>query len=440
MHNTEIGQTYSLKDAKINKLRSEDMSVHDWYRFVLAFPPHLVDDYINRFSLDETSLLLDPFCGTGTTLVQAKLRGILSIGVEVHPLAFFAAQVKLDWDIAANELLEHSRQVAENTMSELQKQGIEDSPLFLTEKMVSYQELRNLPDNLQKLLLANSISPLPLHKTLVLLEQLEKNKSRFFRHQLLALAKALVASVGNLKFGPEVGIGRIKDDAPVVSVWLNLVKNISQDLAKLSLLKETTANVFNSDSRQSLNMLKSASVTAVITSPPYPNEKDYTRINRLESVLLGFINNKDELQKVKKSLLCSNTRNVYKENRADEVAQNNLEVQTLATQIETKRIMLGKTSGFERLYSRVVQLYFGGMTRHLSNLRPLLRPEAQLAYVVGDQASFFRIPIPTGQLIARIAEDLGYTVKDIEVFRTRFSTATKQYLKEEVVVLRWQGK
>ena len=39
-----------------------------------------------------------------------------------------------------------------------------------------------------------------------------------------------------------------------------------------------------------------SSIDAVITSPPYPNEKDYTRTMRLESVLLGFVSNKAELQ------------------------------------------------------------------------------------------------------------------------------------------------
>jgi DNA modification methylase len=44
------------------------------------------------------------------------------------------------------------------------------------------------------------------------------------------------------------------------------------------------------------------SVDAVITSPPYPNEKDYTRTTRLESVLLGFL----EIGKT-----CDNSRKGY---------------------------------------------------------------------------------------------------------------------------------
>lgn len=154
---------------------------------------------------------------------------------------------------------------------------------------------------------------------------------------------------------------------------------------------------------------------------------------------MGFVNDKSELQLLKKGLLRSNTRTIYKGDSDDKWIKNNLEIKTLAAEIEAKRIELGKTSGFERLYSRVVELYFGGMARHLANLRPSLRSGAKLAYVVGDQASFFRIPIRTGKLLANIADSLGYEVVDIELFRSRLSTATKETLREECVILKWDG-
>jgi len=126
----------------------------------------------------------------------------------------------------------------------------------------------------------------------------------------------------------------------------------------------------------------------VITSPPYPNEKDYTRTTRLESVILGFLKNKRELRALKQQLVRSNTRGVYKLDDDDRVITQNTEIRKLAEEIERRRIQLGKTSGFERVYARVTKLYFGGMARHLSDLRKVLKPGARLAYVVGDQASY----------------------------------------------------
>src|SRR5437016_5964802 len=80
-----------------NKLSWEDRSIHQWFRFVLSFPPHLVRDYLERFRIGPTQIVLDPFCGTGTTVVECKKLGIPSFGTEANPMAHFAAQVKVNW-------------------------------------------------------------------------------------------------------------------------------------------------------------------------------------------------------------------------------------------------------------------------------------------------------------------------------------------------------
>jgi len=135
----------------------------------------------------------------------------------------------------------------------------------------------------------------------------------------------------------------------------------------------------------------------------------------------------------------SNTRGVYKSDDDDQWVANHAEIQRIAGAIEARRIELGKTSGFERLYARVTELYFGGMARHFADLRTVLKPGAHLAYVVGDQASYLRVMIRTGQILADIGQSLGYEVVSIDLFRTRMATATKEQLREEVVVFRWPG-
>jgi hypothetical protein len=426
-----------------NKLRAEDRAVHDWYRFVLSFPPHLVRDYLKRFDIDTSKRVLDPFCGTGTTMVECKKLGIPSIGIEANPIACFASQVKLNWSVDPDDFLGHASKISELTSGKLTKEGIDDTidmPLFRTGRK-SIPNLRTLSEDTLKLLLKDSISPLPLHKILVLLETLkEYNDERFMAHERLALAKAIVSGISNLHFGPEVGVGPAKPNAPVIPIWLNQVRAMVNDLRELKANANTEAVVYRADSRHLDKVLKAKSVDAVITSPPYPNEKDYTRTTRLESVLLGFIRNKQDLQALKRELVRSNTRGVYKTDSDDLLVASHDEIQRIAGAIEKRRIELGKTSGFERLYARVTKLYFGGMARHLSELRTILRPGAQLAYVVGDQASYLRVMIRTGQLLADIALSLGYEVLGIDLFRTRLATATKEQLREEVVLLRWKPK
>lgn len=423
-------------NSKQNDLELQDYAFHDWYRFVLSFPPHLVRDYLDDFGVSSRSVILDPFCGTGTTLVEARLRAISGVGLEANPFPHFASSVKVDWNIEPDHLLQSALKVANSTYQALAAQGIDDR-LLESEPVV---ELRTLKPEAARALIKDSISPLPLHKTLVLLEQLRNYEHEpFYKYGLLALGSSLVGSIGNLRFGPEVGVGKKKNDVPVVATWLAEIEKMVRDLRSIGGKTYPRAVVHLADARQLNDVIAPNSIDAIITSPPYPNEKDYTRTTRLESVVLGFFEDMAHLRTFKKNLLRSNTRGVYKADNDDMWVADNDEIQRIARAIERRRKELGKTSGFERLYARVTQLYFGGMSRHLSELRTALKPGAKLAYVVGDQASYLRVMIRTGQLLASIAEKHGYEVERIDLFRTRFATATQSELREEVVVLRWPG-
>lgn len=425
-------------NGELNKLYPEDRAVHDWYRFVLSFPPHLVREYLERFGITGGQRVLDPFCGTGTTLVECKKLGIESVGVEPNPMAHCASQVKVDWNPDPDGLARHAADVAEDAFNQLSKEGIGDAPDAAHRN--GPRDLLTLPTEGLDLLLANSISPLPLHKVLVLLQCLQRHRDeRYDAHERLALAKTLVYSSSNLHFGPEVGVGRARPDAAVITPWLANVRTMSDDLCQLRGRRGIPAEVHRADARQLLDVLAPGSVDAVFTSPPYPNEKDYTRTTRLESVLLGFVRDARDLRALKKGLVRSNTRGVYRDDDDDDWVAQHTEIQRIANDIEARRLQLGKTSGFERMYARVTKLYFGGMARHLQTLRAVLRPGAHVAYVVGDQASYLRIMIRTGQILADIAESLGYEVAGIDLFRTRLATATRAQLREEVVLLRWPG-
>jgi DNA modification methylase len=405
-----------------NDLLPEDQAVHRWYRFVLAFPPHLVRRYVEEFGLGRSSVVLDPFCGTGTTLVEAKKAGIGGVGIEAAPMAHFASTVKTRWEVDPSALIRHAGQIAAAARRRSDSSGA----------------LRTLPADAEGLLLQGSISPLPLHRTLVLLDAIKDHyEEQFCDHERLALARVLPTGVGNLRFGPEVGVAATKKkDAPVEELWLAAVGEMAEDLAGSE--PSPAARVILGDSRASLDRLEPV-VDAVITSPPYPNEKDYTRTTRLESVILGFMSSPDELRAFKRSLVRSNTRTVYRGDDDDRWVSDHPEVQRLAREIESRRVAMGKTSGFERQYHRVTKLYFGGMARHLEQLKTVLRPGARLAYVVGDQASFLRVMIRTGELLADLAQWQGYELERIDLFRTRPATVTRELLREEVVVLRWPG-
>jgi len=77
-----------------------------------------VRTYVERFGLDSKQNVLDPFCGTGTTIVECKKLGIPSCGIESNPMAVFASRTKVDWKLAEeilNRFVERNAKVAFKT-------------------------------------------------------------------------------------------------------------------------------------------------------------------------------------------------------------------------------------------------------------------------------------------------------------------------------------
>jgi len=241
--------------------------------------------------------VLDPFCGTGTTLVECKKSGISSVGIEAIPVVHLMAKTKTQWDIDSQALVRHAQNIATEAERRIEKYG---------------DNLKTLTDEQSKLLITDSISPLPLHKALVLLEVMNEFSDPFFGdYEKTAFAKQLVFAFSNLKFGPEVGVSKKKKlDSDVVMIWLSQVTEMENNLKFYEGRNSASSVVHLGDARNIDEKLQHNSIDAVITSPPYPNEKDYSRTTRLESVLLGFINSKKDLRAHKENLMRSNTRNV----------------------------------------------------------------------------------------------------------------------------------
>lgn len=427
-----------ISNHLINRISLQDEAVHRWYRFVLAFPPHLVTKYLNELGASRRSLVLDPFCGTGTTNIECLKLGISSCGVEANPIAWFASRVKTRWNVQPAKLAVANKKILGQVEKEFERHGLADvGPLFSHGLDPSPTDALGLTPDQEALMPEGFISPRPLRKILQIKQCVEGEQDRQVRDLYrVAIAAILVEKVGNVGFGPEVYRTKPKNDVDVLGAFQQKIADILDDLGLLhrdGRWKDAGCTILFGDARRLESLTARASI--VITSPPYPNEKDYTRSTRLEAVLLGFLRDKKDLKFVKQGLLRSNTRTVFKNSTSTLHDYPIASVRKVAEEIEQRRMELRKTSGFERLYHQVVLLYFWDLRQHLLNLFRKLPRRARLAYVVGDQMSFFRVHIKTGQLLSELAESVGYRVKGIDLWRERRSTTTGLNLREEVVLL-----
>src|ERR1022692_4699029 len=103
-----IIDTHSGKASSAN-----NFPFHNWYNFVLGYSPQFPEYMIAREKLQPTDLVLDPFMGTGTTLITCKQNCIPSQGIDANNFMVDAARVKLDWSLDTKALRYHRDEVLE---------------------------------------------------------------------------------------------------------------------------------------------------------------------------------------------------------------------------------------------------------------------------------------------------------------------------------------
>jgi DNA modification methylase len=409
----------------------------------------LVRRYLSTFEIKRGALIADPFCGTGTTLVESKKNGVRSVGTDAHPFAALVSRVKTNWSLDVSTLRRLSGRIIDGAEDGMLDAGLE--PLSFETRLRETGPVRHiteLSDDQKKLIPTGFVSERPLRRLLILLNQIDfvldgapREMREYF---LLAVGHVIANGAGNFAFGPEIYRTKAKEDYDVLGHFTRRTSAMADEVEVVQKSgQERTSSTVHMDDARSLDRLPEG-IDGIITSPPYPNEKDYTRTTRLESILLGLFSNKAELREAKELLLRSNTRNVFVNDADGEEVQEFKSVTSICRDIERRREELNKTSGFERLYHKVVAHYFGGMRRHFRALRPKLRKSASLAYVVGDQLSFLMIPVPTGKILGEIAEAEGFKVIGRDLWRERVGTKIRNdvenrkviRVREEVLILK----
>jgi len=403
--------------------------VHNWYRLRLGYSDHLVSDLLGEFALSSGDCVLDPFCGSGTTLVECMKKGIDSVGIDANPSSCFASSVKTNWSLQGETLLTLLDEI-EGSVDRYRRRHsrLKSDPTYV------YLDSSGMLDR-------GWISPMPLAECLAIKQCIsDLGTNANYKHALLlALIAEVVDGASNVKFGPELYCGPARKEADVLGGFVDRVETMAFDLRTVRKLPaKGKATVLQGDARKCASVLPKSSgrFAAIICSPPYPTEHDYTRNARLELSFLEAVTDRETLRDVKRLMIRSHTKGIYKGDKDAALVKEHSVIQELVTELD--RVTATKTHGFARLYSTVVQEYFGGMKRHLASARKRLRPKAKCAYIVGDQGSYLGVHIPTAKILASIAESLSFKVTEIRKWRTRWASVSGREIDEHIVLLEKQ--
>lgn len=403
----------------------------DWYLMPEAFSAKLVKDVFQEYDLQPGETVLDPFCGTGTTLVAAKLNGYNGVGVEVNPFLCFASRVKTRFEYDLEKLSKDVNKVLSCAIT------LSGNPtLFHPKCSREIVNTNDLPQYPKMPRLFKWMSPVVVEKVLTLKQAIMSVEETSHRDFLLLALAAILRPVSNMKltahaFGSRV----VRDDAPVIELFENKVMKMLSDLERLKQLSHASklgkVEVIEGDIR-SVNIHNSSLLPAslAITSPPYLNNLDYTMQTRLELFFLDFVRDMNELKALRKRMIVSDAKAMYKDSDDYKLIAKFSSIKAVIDKLENK--LKGKNWGWD--YAFMTAQYFGGMYRALQNVYGMLRQGAKFVIVVGDSAHS-GVLVPTTTIIGELGEDLGYKLKEIRVHRKRRTSSHSFELQESSIVL-----
>ena len=409
-----------------NSTNSLDDGVFGWYRYIQDFTGDFALTWLKSLA-SQSQLVWEPFAGSGTTLVAAKMLGLPSIGYDLNPLMVDVAKVKIDWNIDTSVVVREANRIFNDVMAS----GLHEPIEAVKGKWDSYGDQLLLDGVLHypaDKKLEKWISPQVLLRFQNVLLEIEKGEPSV-RDFLRVAVASLVVPASNMTFRPNICYeARPTLDFPVARFFLDRTTQMAEDFDALPRGFKAPSSVFVGDARTD----GPSGADVIFTSPPYPNDMEYIHQTRLELALLEYAHSQSDLTKLKKKMISSSVKLVYRENEWQK--KSGIEVDSVnAVCGQIAETLIGKNWGWNA--ADMTAQFFGGMRSVLQNWNNRLLPNGVAAVVIGDSA-FNGVKVPTDLLLADVAKNHGFLCEDIEVFRTRWNTKHDIELRESVVILR----
>jgi len=409
------GNEFVTYDTPVNFKEALNCPVHRWYAYKEGFSPSFVRDFIKRFSKSSQDIVFDPYGGVGTTVLVANEMGMKSFSLDVSPLGNFASRVK-NASYTAEDV-----QCLNHTVDCFQKlKNFDNSDNYnINPTVISYFAPSSYDAIIQVKNFIGTISNKKVHDIF-----------------LLSLLSILEGVSTHRKNGNGV---KKKSVPPSPSNFIDIQKKV---LDKITEFQEDIAK----SKRQIDNLILDGScleqymlpqkANVVITSPPYANCFDYSKVYLIELWMGGFFCTKSDQQQFRESSVISHVH--YRWSRNDEI-NIPLVDNCIVPLLKSRKL-------WSNSIPNMIKGYFHDMYKCLKNLSENIEDGANVGFVVGNP-TYAGVVIATDLLLADIATSLGYECVEIKVYRKIVPSSQqtkliddhdKKYVRESLVILQWK--
>jgi DNA modification methylase len=397
--------------------------VHRWFRFKESFSADLLKVVLDDLKPKRKKFrLLDPFCGVGTSLVASQeLRAagyvIGAIGIERNPFIAFVAKTKVNWPRMDKQVLRElpTAILAQTTNSSY---SLPQNSSFLTSRCITAHVTRRLMQVAEAI---RDNGTTPSHEAL-----------------LLGLASAIEPLSRTRKDGRALRIvpkPRTTISSVLTARWNSIVEDVG--LMQRSLGSLPVPRVLFGDGRRPTSLgIRENSQDLIFTSPPYPNNIDYTEVYKLELWLLGHVTNASEFLQLRRQSFRSHPTSGLEDPCEDFIAASRRgRLGSLLSPI------VARIADLEEPWRRRVLLgYFSDLWTTLEECHRVLRDDGRAVFVVGNSlhgGAAKPYLIPTDLLLGAIAERIGFRVeRTIAARALKRRLSGNHFLRESLVVLR----
>lgn len=405
---TEDSQFKELVNFKKNKAQP----VHRWFDYKQGYAEELVKKLLDISKPKKGTEILDPFNGVGTTQVVAQSFGLDSIGLDINPVATFAAQVKT-----------HRYSLKE----------LKDIETYLSSIKKRYKKTKHIPKYQKLDVIFTSHQLEQILQIKGFWESIETGYVKnFFR---LAFLSIIEDCSNRVKDGNGIKISKtkkvIKD---VFGYYEEKCELMLEDINKIKPLKRGKALVVQGSLLQEkvYEKMKERKIGAVIFSPPYANCFDYCEVYKMELWLGDFVKEYSDFFEYRELAIRSHVNSKFSHR-----------FENLSKGVETTAALIGTYNIWNKHIPDMLRGYFDDMHIILERLYKISQKGAYCSIVVAN-SGYKGVIVPTDLLLAQIGEAVGYKVEKIILARSiRASSqqmkelrAKSNLMRESIIILR----